>query len=299
MTHTFFATARRGLRRESPPMVLFEKAKRIGIWNPSEIDLTQDKADWPTFSENDREAFLQLIALFQAGEEAVTLDLLPLIQVIAEQGRIEEEMYLTSFLWEEAKHTDFFNRFLVEIAGETTNLERFHLPSYKHIFYDALPSALHRLKADPSPEALVRASTTYNLVVEGIIAETGYYAFSRALDERKLLPGTRLGVGKIKQDEARHIAYGIFLLSHLMAEQPALWDVVQETMNELLVPVMGLIHELYASYEIPPFGVDEDVFNAYAMGQFQKRLDRLDRARKMSLEELDAATRVIIEEDDA
>lgn len=35
--------------------------------------------------------------MFQAGEESVTLDLLPLIQVIAGEGRIEEEMFLTSF----------------------------------------------------------------------------------------------------------------------------------------------------------------------------------------------------------
>ena len=27
-------------------MRLFEKAKRFGIWNPSEIDFTQDAADW-------------------------------------------------------------------------------------------------------------------------------------------------------------------------------------------------------------------------------------------------------------
>ena len=50
---------------------------------------------------------LHLTSLFQAGEEAVTLDLLPLIRAIAQEGRIEEEMYLTTFLWEEAKHVDF------------------------------------------------------------------------------------------------------------------------------------------------------------------------------------------------
>ncbi len=38
----------------------------------------------------------RLSALFQAGEEAVTLDLLPLIMVIAQEGRPEEEMFLTS-----------------------------------------------------------------------------------------------------------------------------------------------------------------------------------------------------------
>jgi ribonucleoside-diphosphate reductase beta chain len=31
--------------------------------------------------------------------------------VIAQEGRLEEEMFLTSFLWEEAKHVEFFSRF--------------------------------------------------------------------------------------------------------------------------------------------------------------------------------------------
>ena len=62
--------------------------------------------------------------LFQAGEESVTLDLLPLILAIANEGRLEEEMFLTSFLWEEAKHTDFFSRFLAEVAGVTDDLVR-------------------------------------------------------------------------------------------------------------------------------------------------------------------------------
>ena len=38
-------TSPRGLDRESLPFRLFEKAKRFGIWNPSDIDFAQDRAD--------------------------------------------------------------------------------------------------------------------------------------------------------------------------------------------------------------------------------------------------------------
>ncbi len=37
MTHDTFLTTTHGLRRELPPMRLFEKAKRFGVWNPSDI----------------------------------------------------------------------------------------------------------------------------------------------------------------------------------------------------------------------------------------------------------------------
>ncbi|MDZ4861007.1 MAG: R2-like ligand-binding oxidase [Candidatus Hydrogenedentes bacterium] len=299
MNHTGFASTTRGLRRGSPPMILFEKAKRIGIWNPSDIDFTQDIKDWPRFSDIERDAVLRLTSLFAAGEEAVTLDLLPLMQAIARTGQPEEAIYMTSFLWEEAKHTDFFSRFLSEVVVDHDGLERYHLPCYRSLFYDALPSALNALTDDPSPRALVRASTTYNLVVEGIVAETGYHAYFIALDQKGMLPGTRGAISKIKQDEARHIAFGIYLLSRLLSSDPALWDVVQETMNDLLQVTMGMIHEMFEQYETPPFGVPETEFQEFAMRQFEKRLTRLDRARTMSFADVEAFTRHVIEDDDA
>ncbi len=280
-------------------MILFEKSKRIGVWNPSELDFSQDKKDWQSLNDIERDAILQLTSLFAGGEEAVTLDLLPLIHTIARDGRVEEEIYLTAFLWEEAKHTDFFARFVTEVAGVDTDLSHYQQENYRALFYEALPKAMEALETDPSLTALARASTTYNLVVEGIVAETGYHAYFLALDKQGILPATRRGVLHVKQDEARHIAYGIYLLARLMSEDPSLWDVVQDTMNELLPVVMGLIHETFTRYETPPFGESEEVFAAYAMGQFQKRLDRLQRARTMTEAEVDEMTEALIEADDA
>ena len=120
MSHRQFVTTTRGLQRQTPPMRLFEKAKRFGIWNPSELDFHHDIQDWQNFTDQERTVILHLTSMFQAGEEAVTLNLLPLIQVIALEGRIEEEMYLTTFLFEEAKHTDFFRR----IPGRSRHEQR-------------------------------------------------------------------------------------------------------------------------------------------------------------------------------
>ena len=97
MAHQKFVTTTTGLDRQSPPMRLFEKAKKFGIWNPSDIDLSQDVQDWQTLAADEQDMLLRLMAMFVGGEEAVTLDLLPLIQVIASEGRLEEEMFLTTF----------------------------------------------------------------------------------------------------------------------------------------------------------------------------------------------------------
>ena len=181
-THLSFATTTRGLRRDLPAMRLFEKAKRYGIWNPSEIDFRQDREDWLRLTPLEQEVLLHLTSLFQAGEEAVTGDILPLMVAMSREGRIEEQMYLTTFLFEEAKHTDFFRRFLDEVADVHEDLSRYSSPNYRTLVYDALPAAMNRLLDDASPAAQVRASVTYNMIVEGVLAETGYHAYLTALE---------------------------------------------------------------------------------------------------------------------
>ena len=280
-------------------MKLFEKAKRFGIWNPSDIDLTQDQADWQALNADEKDIILRLTSQFQAGEEAVTLDLLPLIMAIAAEGRIEEEMFLTTFLWEEAKHTDFFNRFLTEVVGDPGDLSRYHLDNYRTIFYDALPAALQCLLTDTSPEAQLIASVTYNMVVEGVLAETGYYSYYTALRNNGLLPGTCEAVDKLKQDESRHIAYGIYLISRLLLENPSLWETAESTLNNLLMPALGVVSESFEPYETIPFGLNPDDFTAFAMSQFQKRFGRIEQARSSNMATVRQITLDAIEQGDA
>ncbi len=304
MTHTTFATTTRGLRRDAPAMRLYEKAKRLGIWNPSDIDLSRDRAHWLALAGDERDILLRLTAMFQAGEEAVTLDLLPLIMTIAAEGRIEEEMFLTTFLFEEAKHTDFFGRWLSEVAASDAvavsdvDLSRYHSDNYRAVFYHALPAALGALQSDRSPAAQVRAAVTYNMLVEGMLAETGYHAYFTVLERADLMPGTRRGIALLKQDESRHIAYGIYLLSRLVAEDAALWEVLEEQMNALLPAALGVIGDVFAAYDPVPFGLVEEDFIDYGLAQFQKRVGRLERARGLSLAEIMRATNSVIERDD-
>ncbi len=292
-THkTFVTTSGRGLHHESLPMRLYHKAKRLGIWDPRSIDFTQDIQDWQNFTDLEREAIIRLTALFQAGEECVTLDLLPLVMTIARENRLEEEMFLTTFLWEEAKHTEFFRRFLDEVAHDTSDLSRYHTPSYHQIFYEELPQAMNALLTDQSLEAQIRASVTYNMIVEGVLAETGYHSYYNMLERNNVMPGLRQGIGLLKRDESRHIAYGVFLISRLVAQKPSLWEQVEQHMNRLLVLTLNMINETYENdLNLPPeeipFGAQVEEYLTYATTQYTKRLARIERARTQTLEQVD------------
>jgi ribonucleoside-diphosphate reductase beta chain len=287
--HEGFRTTAGGLR-DCFPLRLYQKAKRLGVWDPASFDFTQDRRDWQSLDDLQRETILSLTSLFVAGEEAVTLDLLPLVLAIAREGRIEEELYLTTFLFEEGKHTELFSRFLHEVAGSPTDLDRFHVPSYKAMFYEELPATMERLLTDSSSEALARASVTYNMIVEGVLAETGYHSYHESLAANGLMPALCSALVEIKRDESRHIAYGVYLLSRLVAEEPDVWDVIDSRMQELFPYALGVVTETFEQYEdgVTPFGLEVSMFADFATSQFGKRYERIARARGKSLAEIDA-----------
>ena len=289
VVHNAFATTgTHGLRHDILPMRLYHKAKRLGIWDPRSLDFSQDIVDWQGCTAEEKEARILQTALFQAGEESVTLDLLPLMMAVAQDGHIEEEMFLTTFLWEEAKHTEFFRRFLDEVAHERGDLHHFHSPSYRKLFYEELPQTMYALLSDRSPTAQVRASVTYNMIIEGVLAETGYYGYFNMLERNKIMPGLRQGITLLKRDESRHIAYGVFLISRLVAQDKELWSVVESRMSELLPLALGVVQET----DDPtvegerPFGLRIEDYMEYATSQFQKRVARIEKARYQTLEEL-------------
>lgn len=276
-------TSSRGILEDSLPYRLYQKAKKFGVWNPSDIDFSQDAEDWKKMNAEQQEAILRLISMFQAGEEAVTLDLLPLIMTVAKEGRLEEEMFLTTFLFEEAKHTEFF-RLVLNAIGEKGDLSHFHSPTYKKIFYEILPASMERLVTDQSPEAIAEASTVYNMFVEGVLAETGYYSFYNSLEDLGYMPGLLKGIGHLKRDESRHIGYGTFLLQRLICEHPHLYDVIMKKLQELAPLSLQLNQDGNDGREVSAFGKEID--QEYSMRQLQVRMDVLARARGKKIEEI-------------
>jgi ribonucleoside-diphosphate reductase beta chain len=293
----------RGLDFTSVPMRLFQKSKKLGTWDPFDIDFSKDLIDWPNLDELHRENVLSLSTLFQAGEEGVTIDLLPLLMRCAREGWVEEEIYLTSFLWEEAKHTEFFRRWFSEVPKVDYDLHEYLGPSYRQIFYEILPQTMSRLLTDDSREALVEAMVTYNMVVEGTLAETGYWSYARMLERGQYLPGLAQGINLIKRDESRHIRFGIYMLQRLVNEQPALWETLQAKMFELLPIALAMTTDNLERFEerfgeIDPLIPPEET-QAYLQTQFQKRMHALERAREQTRAELEQEVAAEIEQDEA
>ncbi len=179
-------------------------------------------------SGEERDLILRVGSLFLAGEEAVTHDLAPLLVAIRrEGGHTEDEFFLTTQLFEEAKHMEFFDRWFDEVVGEF-DLASFLGESYAPIFFQVLPETLNRLLINSSAVAQVEASVVYHMIIEGVLAETGYHGFYQALKGRDLLPGLVQGLEYVQRDEARHIAFGVYFLQRHVRANPDLWDVIED-----------------------------------------------------------------------
>jgi ribonucleoside-diphosphate reductase beta chain len=258
-------------------------------WDPDEIDLAGDReellAHEDGFSGDEFDMLRLGIARFGGGEEAVTEDLMPLAMAL--EGT-DEQMFLTTQLYEEAKHTRFFDRYWEEVltplaeelgveVTEPTD-ERYLNDDYVALF-DAVEDATTALLDDQSPEALARAYAHYHVVAESVLAQTAYYslqsAFSptagddvvdRPREELPDLDGLVEGIARIRSDEGRHVGFGMHEVQRLISEEGVDEAVVRDVLTELMPHVAGI----FADIEGP---VDHGAIVEYAQGKLTRRLE--------------------------
>ena len=276
-----------GLNWDSLPLKLFAGGN-AKFWNPADIDFSRDRADWERLNDDEHDFATRLCAQFIAGEEAVTEDIQPFMAAMREEGRLGDEMYLTQFAFEEAKHTQVF-RLWLDAVGLTEDLHGYldPLPAYRQMFYDELPDCLNALSSDASPAAQIRASVTYNHVVEGMLALTGYYAWHKICVERNILPGMQELVRRIGDDERRHMAWGTFTCRRHVAADDANWGVFESRMNELMPLALDATEQGFALFDVLPFGLVQDEFTQYAADKGMRRFGTISSARGRPLAEID------------
>jgi ribonucleoside-diphosphate reductase beta chain len=254
-------------------------------WDPVDVDLT---ADVDRVAELDAAAFDSLrrtLALFGAGEEAVTEDLSPLAVVLED---VNDQLFLTTQLYEEAKHAEFFHRYwtrVVHVAEERRGLER-SAPREDRWFNDAYEelferneAAMTRLLTDDSPENRARAYCHYHLAVEGILAQTGYYgvqtAFSGDAEGLPQLPGLVEGFSRIRSDEGRHVGFGMRKLKNLVAAGDVDPALLHELTGELAMLVQDAVSA--ASTE-DALTIGPEDLAGYAAEKHADRMDQIVNA---------------------
>ncbi|GAB3480046.1 R2-like ligand-binding oxidase [Nocardiopsis coralliicola] len=278
-----------GLNWDSFPLRLFQKGN-AKFWDPAGIDMSRDAEDWAGLPGHVRERVLRLCAQFVAGEEAVTEDIQPFIRAMAAEGRLGDEMYLTQFAFEEAKHVQVF-RIWLDALGIDSDLHEYvdQNEGYRRLFYTELPDSLNSLYDDPSPRNQVRASVTYNHVIEGALALTGYYSWNHLCTVRDIFPGMREIIRRIGDDERRHMAWGTFTCRRHVAADDANWGVVTQRLEELMPHLQATV--TLADQEVPEseqqYEMAPGTLVDYASDRAMRRLGAIETARGVPLSKID------------
>ena len=212
-----------------------------GNWRATEIDFTEDRRQWhEEMTEFERQRARSGTTPSSSGARTPSPD--GLSPYIAAAPTEEQKYFLATQQVDEARHAVFFNRFMHEVcdlgdgtvgrrAGSDPAAAHLGLPAWCSIGSTAWRTSC---ATDPSLPRLSAAITLYHVVIEATLAQPGQHFITSYLHDRDLLPGFREGMDRIAQDEQRHIAFGVKLLSDLAAGDPECRRAVADLLREVL-----------------------------------------------------------------
>ncbi len=271
----------RGIERMPSYMDLYRRWE-AQQWAVADLDFSPDRQDWLESSDLDRKATLWSHRLFFNGEERVTATLAPFVWAAPTP---EIEIFLSTQMVDEARHTAFFQRWWHEVVGtdarNMTELLAEIRPEanegYNTLFYDRLPTTAQRLASNPKDfDAFVEGVTLYHIVIEATIALTGQRFELEAMREQGLTDrGFYRGFTAVARDESRHVNFGIKVLQEAVRDNPQRFaPIIQRTLVECLPLISGTLDPPDPRY-ITEYGHTESEIVQFAFDSLNKRLQAI------------------------
>lgn len=249
-------------------------------WEAGAIDFTEDRRQWAEdLSPELKRSFLWGLSSFYVGEEQVTNTLVPFVDAAPSE---EQQVFLTTQLADEARHTVFFDRFYSEALDEQGTDMRTRLEAqterlndgFRTLLLEMLPAAAERIRAEPKNlDRLVEGIVLYHLVIEATLALTGQRFLLDFARSQDLLPGFRQGFTAVARDESRHVTFGVRFLQEMVATDKRFGGVIQRALAEIIPVSLSVIEPPggdMSYFEPLPYGPEDLV--TFALNSLTKRM---------------------------
>ena len=247
-------------------------------WEAGAIDFAEDRAQWQAFPAALKRSFLWGLSSFYVGEEQVTHTLVPFVDAAPTE---EQQVFLSTQLVDEARHTVFFDRFYSEALDERGSDMKSRLErqarrlndGFRTLLMEMLPAAAQKIRDERTLDALVEGVVLYHIVIEGTLALTGQRFLLNFLREKDYLPGFRAGFTAVARDESRHVGFGVRFLREQVEKDARYADVIRTKLDDLTPVSLSVIDPPNGdpSYFKPlPYGPQQ--LTEYALHSLQKRL---------------------------
>ena len=238
----------------------YEKAMRK-FWDPGEFDYEADARDFQALTPEQQRGIVMITVRFLGGEQEVTDETLPMIYASHALGKFDWTMFLSSFMMEEARHSQFFAMWHDKVVGivDPDELREYWIDREKTVdptgryatgepVYEGLPffghqliDACHAGDLAAVEEGFVRYSTLYNIWVEGVLTMPSYEIVIDTCDIWGKLGTLRHGFKQIVADEGRHITFGTAACRELIEKRPELEQVVHDAINLYRGNAVGML----------------------------------------------------------
>jgi ribonucleoside-diphosphate reductase beta chain len=249
-------------------------------WEAGSIDFSEDRRQWAeVFSPELRRSFLWGLGSFYVGKEQVTNALVPFVDAAPTE---EQQVFLTTQLVDEARHTIFFDRFYSDALEEEGSDMRSRLDRQKErlnegfrvLLMDRLPAISERIRDHRDDlDALVEGIVLSHLVIEGTLAITGQRFLLNFTGGEGLLPGFTQGFTAIARDESRHVSFGVRFLKEMVERDRHYAEVITTALTELIPIGLTAIAppDNDMTYFDPlPYGLED--LTAFALGSLNERM---------------------------
>ncbi|MEP7200032.1 MAG: hypothetical protein ABI874_09460 [Chloroflexota bacterium] len=239
--HSFEAvikTIDEGLERLPSYMDLYFKWERQQ-WAVQDLDFSADKKQWALdASAVIRQNRMAGYTGFFAGEIDVTNTLGP---YIAAMPRLDQRIFLTTQLVDEARHVVFFDKWFREVLGQAPEMVGEQMahndrrPFGRYIFEQLLPDLSCALTKHPDDMMLlIDGVTLYHIVIEGALALAGQTRMLQSYKQAGMFPGFQEGFTSVARDESRHVLFGVKFLADMVQEADKYAYRVVDFINTLL-----------------------------------------------------------------
>ena len=247
-------------------------------WEAGAIDFADDKRHWAEFPAELKRSFLWGLSSFYVGEEQVTHTLVPFVDAAPTE---EQQVFLSTQLVDEARHTVFFDRFYSEALDEQGTDMKSRLEAqadrlndgFRILLLELLPAAAQKIRDERTLDALVEGVVLYHVVIEGTLALTGQRFLLNYLRDNNVLPGFRQGFTAVARDESRHVNFGVRFLGEMVSNDARYADVIRGKLDELTPVGLSVIDPPggdMSYFEPLPYGPTE--LTEYALHSLDKRL---------------------------
>jgi ribonucleoside-diphosphate reductase beta chain len=248
-------------------------------WAIFDLDFRPDVEVWRSSSQFDRDSALWARRLFFIGEERVTATLAPFVWAAPTP---EIELFLSTQMVDEARHTLFFERWWRQVVGSDTAdlatlIEQVRPEvneGFNQLFYDRLPGIAQRIASHPRDlDAFIEGVTIYHIVVEGTLALTGMRFELEAMRAGGLQHlGFYRGFTAVARDESRHVNFGVKVLQEAVRDDAERFaPLIQQTLLECLPLIAGALEPPDPRYLTESGFTCDEIFE-FAMNSLNKRL---------------------------